>query len=123
MEAHGIYVATALPCFLKDMETKILKAKEADGPAFLHILCPCPTGWEFDPALGIEVSRLAYETGAWVLYESSEGKRTISRRPKERKPIEEYLKVQGRFSGLTVDQIKEIQKDVDDHFTALINDL
>jgi len=123
MEAHGIYVATALPCFLKDMEKKILKAKEADGPAFLHILCPCPTGWEFDPALGIEVSRLAYETGAWVLYESSEGKRTISRRPKERKPIEEYLKVQGRFSGLTADQIKEIQNDVDDHFTALINDL
>jgi pyruvate ferredoxin oxidoreductase alpha subunit len=119
MEAHGIYVATALPCFMKDMEKKILKAKDVDGPAFIHVLCPCPTGWSFDPALGIEMSRLAFETGAFILYESYKGKRTISRLPKERKPIDEYLKLQGRFSHLSADQIKEIQEDIDERFMEM----
>ncbi|MDY6969492.1 MAG: thiamine pyrophosphate-dependent enzyme [Spirochaetota bacterium] len=119
MEAHGIYVATALPCFLGDMEKKIKRAKEVNGPAFLHILAPCPTGWMFDTALGIEVARLAYETGSWILYESENGKRTISKIPKERKPVEEYLKLQGRFSHLTDEQIKEIQNDVDAHFNEM----
>jgi len=119
MEAHGIYVATALPSYLPDLEKKVLKAKEVDGPAFLHILCPCPTGWMFDPALGIEVSRLAFETGLWLLYESENGKRTISKLPKNRKPVEEYLKLQQRFAHLTPTQIGEIQKQVDKRFEDL----
>lgn len=119
MEAHGIYVATALPCFLGDLVKKIEKGKSIKGPAFIHVLCPCPTGWEFDPAISVKLSRLAFETGAWVLYEYENGKRTISRLPKERKPIEEYLKPQGRFSHLTPQQIAEIQKEVDQRFEAL----
>jgi pyruvate ferredoxin oxidoreductase beta subunit len=120
MEAHGIYVATALPCFPADVTRKIQKARDIDGPAFVHILCPCPTGWEFDPAIAIELSRLAYETGAWVLYEYEDGHRTINKVPKTRKPMEVYLKKQGRFSHLTQEQIREIQRIVDQRFDGLV---
>jgi pyruvate ferredoxin oxidoreductase beta subunit len=120
MEAHGIYVATALPCFPADVAKKIQKARDIEGPAFVHMLCPCPTGWEHDPAIAVELARLAYETGAWVLYEYENGQRTITRAPKTRKPIEVYLKKQGRFSHLTQGQIVEIQKAVDERFDELV---
>ncbi len=119
MEAHGIYVATALPCFPGDLVKKIEKANSIKGPAFVHVLCPCPTGWEFDPSISIQLSRLAFETGSWVLYEYENGERTISRLPKERKPVEEYLKLQGRFSKLTDEHLAVIQKEVDERFEAL----
>lgn len=119
MEAHGIYVATALPCFPADLFRKIRKARDIKGPAFVHILCPCPTGWEFDPSVAIELTKLAFETGLYVLYEYENGKRTISRMPKTKKPIEEYLSKQGRFSHLTPQHIMEIQRDVDKHFQEL----
>jgi len=119
IEAHGIYVATALPCFPNDLKKKIQKARDIDGPAFVHVLSPCPTGWEFDVSKSIEVARLAFETGSWILYESQNGKRTINRLPKERKPIIEYLKLQRRFSHLTEADIAEIQKEIDERFEAL----
>ncbi len=85
----------------------------------MHVLSPCPTGWEFDVSKSIEVARLAFETGSWILYESQNGKRTINRLPKERKPIIEYLKLQRRFSHLTEADIAEIQKEIDERFEAL----
>jgi pyruvate/2-oxoacid:ferredoxin oxidoreductase beta subunit len=39
--------------------------------------------------------------------------------PKERKPVEEYLKKQGGFSHLTKAQILQIQKEVDENFYQL----
>jgi pyruvate ferredoxin oxidoreductase beta subunit len=119
MEAHGIYVATALPCFPGDLVKKIEKGKNIKGPAFIHVLCPCPTGWEFDPAISVKLSRLAFETGAWVLYEYENDKRSISRLPRDRKPIEEYLKLQGRFSHLGPEDISQIQDIVDRRFEEL----
>jgi pyruvate ferredoxin oxidoreductase alpha subunit len=119
MEAHGIYVATALPCFPGDLVNKVQKGKSIKGPAFIHVLCPCPVGWEFDPSISVKLSRLAFETGAWVLYEYEDGVRTVSRLPKRRAPIKEYIKPQGRFSHLSPDQIAEMQKEVDKRFQAL----
>ena len=121
MEANGAaYVATASPSYLGDLRKKVEKAKDADGPAFIHILSPCPTGWEMDPALAIEIGKIAVQTGIWILYEWEDGKRTITRRPKKRKPIEEYLKPQGRFSHLTDSQIEEIRKSVDKRWQELV---
>jgi pyruvate ferredoxin oxidoreductase beta subunit len=119
--ANGaVYVATASTSYLPDLRKKVLKAKEADGPAFIHILCPCPTGWELDPALAIKVGKLAVETGSWILYESENGKRTITKAPKKRIPVKEYLNLQGRFSHLTDSQIAEIQTDVDKRWQELV---
>lgn len=118
--AHGdIYIATASPAYHDDMLKKVKKAKESNKPAFIHIMCPCPPGWEYDPAIGIEIGRLSVETGAVVLYEYDNGKLTVTRTPKTRKPIEEYLKKQGRFSHLSQAQIAEIQEQVDANFARL----
>ena len=71
------------------------------------------TGWEMDPALAIEIGKIAVETGLWILYESENGKRTITKQPKKKKSVDEYFKLQGRFSHVTDAQIQEIQKSID----------
>jgi pyruvate ferredoxin oxidoreductase beta subunit len=44
--AHGIpYVATASPSYLFDLFFKVRKAIETPGPAYVHVLSVCPTGW------------------------------------------------------------------------------
>jgi pyruvate ferredoxin oxidoreductase beta subunit len=98
---------------------KIRKAKSLNKPSFIHIICPCPPGWEYEPELGIEIARLGVETGTVVLYEYENGKTTVNYVPRKRKPVEEYIKKQGRFSRLTKAQIAQIQKEVDGNFYQL----
>jgi pyruvate ferredoxin oxidoreductase beta subunit len=118
--AHGdIYIATASSAFPEDLLRKIRKAKSLNKPSFIHIICPCPPGWEYEPELGIEIARLGVETGTVVLYEYENGKTTVNYVPRERKPVEEYIKKQGRFSRLTKAQIAQIQKEVDGNFCQL----
>jgi pyruvate ferredoxin oxidoreductase beta subunit len=122
VEAHeNVYAATAAPAYPQDLLRKIENAKKHKGPSFIHCIAPFPTGWEHDASLTIEIARLAVQTGFVVLYEYENGERTINRIPKRRKPIEEYLTKQGRFSHLTLEQIAEIQKDVDKRFEGLIS--
>jgi pyruvate ferredoxin oxidoreductase beta subunit len=118
--AHGdVYIATASVAYPDDLLKKAKKAKSLDKPSFLHIVCPCPPGWEYDPALGIEIARLGVETGATPLYEYEDGRVTMTKVPKVKKPVEEYLRKQGRFSHLTADEIAEIQEDIDRQFERL----
>ena len=118
--AHGdVYIATASAAYPNDMRKKLEKAKALDKPSFIHVICPCPPGWEYDPELGIEIARLAVETGSVVLYEYEDGKITVNKLPKVKKPVEEYLMKQGRFSHLTKAQIAEIQEEVDRNFAQL----
>jgi len=120
--AHGdIYIATASPAFPNDLKRKLKKAKGSDKPSFIHLNCPCPPGWEYDPALGIEIARLGVETRMVVLYEYEDGKVTINHIPKKKKPVEEYLTKQGRFSHLTEAEIIDIQRQVDANFHRLSN--
>lgn len=120
--AHGdIYIATASSAYPEDLLRKVKKAKSLNKPSFIHIICPCPPGWEYDPALGIEIARLGVETGMVVLYEYENGRTTVNLVPKERKPVEEYLKKQGRFSKITKAQTVEIQKEVDNNFNQLLS--
>jgi len=119
--AHGdIYIATASSAYPEDLLRKVRKARSLNKPSFIHIICPCPPGWEYDPALGIEIARLGVETGMVVLYEYENGKVTVNYVPEERKPVEEYLMKQGRFSQLTKAQIARIQKETDQHFRQLV---
>jgi len=118
--AHGdIYIATASTAYPEDLLRKVRKAKSLDKPSFIHVICPCPPGWEYDPELGIEIARLGVETGMVVLYEYENGKTTINVMPEEKKPVEEYLMKQGRFRHLTKKQIAEIQKETDKNFYQL----
>ncbi len=117
--AHGdVYIATASPAYPGDMRKKLKKAKSLNKPSFIHIICPCPPGWEYDPAVGIEIARLAVETRSFVLYEYEDGEITINKLPKK-KPVKEYLMKQGRFSHLSKAQIAEIQDELDENFNRL----
>jgi len=121
VEAHGnVYAATASPAFPQDLRRKIRKAKEAQKPSFIHIVCPCPTGWEFDGSKGIEVARLAVETHFFPLYEYDTGVVTVNQLGKEKAPVEKYLKMQGRFSHLKDRQIADIQNYVDQEYEELL---
>lgn len=112
--AHKIpYAAAASIGFIDDLKKKVLKAKQADGPAYVHIHVPCPTGWGFDPSLTIRLAKAAVETGAWLLYEIEKGERRLNRGIKKRKPLSEYVQLQGRFKHLSGQDIEKIQQEVE----------
>ena len=52
------------------------------------------------------------ETGVFPLYEVENGRYRLSMEP-ELRPVEEYLKPQGRFRHLTAEMIEKIQKKVE----------
>lgn len=119
------YVATASIGFIPDLKEKVKKALEKKNqPSFIHVECPCPLGWKFNPMKTIEIAKLAVKTGMWVLYEIHDGKFKISKPAGKRKPVEEYLKTQGRFAHLFKPPnkhiIKKIQTHVDDEWERLL---
>ncbi len=118
--AHDIpYCASASVANIPDLRKKVQKAKDADGPALLHIHTPCPTGWGFEPCLSIEVCRLAVQTGAWILYEYENGKVTINSKIKEFKPIADYLKLQRRFKGVSPEAAAAVENEVRNAYQRL----
>ena len=109
--AHNIpYVATANPSYPFDLAEKVKKAAKVKGPAYLHVYSACPTGWRLDPKLAIKIGRLAVQTGAFPLYEIENGKLTISVKTPELRPLQDYIKPQGRFRHLDDATIAEIEK-------------
>ena len=124
--AHHIpYAAQACISYPEDLFNKVRKAKDIKGPKYIEILAPCPPGWRFAMEKTVEMGSLAVETGAWALYEFENEKMTFNGRSKlilekkiDRKPIEEWIRYQGRFRHLFAPikddkSIKEIQDHVD----------
>lgn len=116
------YVATVIGSEPLDLARKIEKAKAMKGPRLIIALSPCPTGWDYDPMESAEIGHLAVKTGVWPLKEYENGVVTHSKIPRERLPVEDYLKKQGRFAHLFQPQrnevlIAEIQARVD-HYWA-----
>ncbi len=116
---HVPYVATASVGYPWDYVEKVKKAMEINGPCYIHVHCPCPTGWRYDPKLTIKLARLAVDTGAWILYEMEGGKIRVTFKPEKRRPVREYLKLQGRFAHLSETEIDEIQREVDSNCRKL----
>ncbi len=118
--AHDVpYVATASVAFIPDLRKKVQKALSVDGPSFLHVFSPCPTGWYFPSDMTIEMARLAVETGVFVLWEVENGdfnNLRVTRKIKNRKPVIEYLKLQRRFRHIVKNPelVEKIQKMVDE---------
>lgn len=109
--AHGIpYVATASIGFPQDIQRKVKKALSIKGPKYMQIHVPCPLGWQFAPQASVDVGKLAVETGLYPLFEYENGHLTGVRKIPP-KPVEEYLKAQGRFKHLlnNPDGIAQIQ--------------
>ena len=109
--AHDIpYVATACPSYFQDLMAKVEKGKAIQGPAYIQIFSVCPTGWRSPADLMIRIGRLAVQTGMFPLYEVENGKYKLSMDLPELKPVNDYLKLQGRFRHLSEDAIEEIQR-------------
>ena len=120
MAAHGIpYVATACVSHPQDLVAKVKKASEIKGPAYIHVLQPCATGWGYAPEKTIKLGKLAVDTHSWILYEIDHGMLNITVKPKDKKPVEEYLKVQKRFKHLGDAEIAFIQQFVDEQSREL----
>jgi pyruvate ferredoxin oxidoreductase beta subunit len=118
--AHNIpYVATACPSYPIDLVQKVKKAADIEGPAYVHILSVCPTGWRSAPELSIKLGRLAVETGVFPLYEVERGQYRLNIDFPKLKPIKEYIKPQGRFRHLTDGMIEEIEKRVHKEYEQL----
>ena len=119
--AHNIpYVATACPSYPFDLMSKVAKGAATRGPAYIHILNVCPVGWRCRPELTIKLGRLAVQTGIFPLYEVEDGRHKLSVHPAKLKPVQGYLKLQGRFRHLSEETITEIQHRVDREYTKLI---
>ena len=123
MVAHNVpYVATACHSYPIDFINKVKKARSVKGPAYIHCLAVCPTGWRSSSDTCIKLGRLAVETGFFPLYEVENGKyRLTIEMPKKLRPVEDYLKLQGRFRHLTPDQMKQFQDRVTLEYKKLMN--
>ncbi|MCY0859861.1 MAG: pyruvate synthase subunit PorB [Sulfolobaceae archaeon] len=127
MWAHKVpYIATASVGYPIDFIEKLKKAQQIKGFKYIHLHAPCPVGWRFDPGMTVEVAKLAVQTGMWILFEAENGKIRISptSRPyankKNRTPLEEYLKLQGRFEKVTPEMIKKMYEEIDNNWRILL---
>ena len=120
---HVPYAATASISHWRDLMTKVRKALSKNGPTFLHVIAPCTRGWRFDSEKTIRMARLAVETRLFPLYEVDGGVYKITFPVSSPKPVEEYLKFQGRFSHLfqpqNAGELEAIKKGVSENYRRL----
>lgn len=101
VQAHNIpYAAQTTFYHWADLLTKAEKAFNTKGPSYLNILSPCVLGWDYEPEQGIEIAKLAVETCIWPLSEVENGSYKLNYQPQDKKPLEDYLALQGRFKHL-----------------------
>ena len=112
MAAHNIpYAAQAAPSHFMDLMAKVQRALSVDGPSFINIMAPCPRGWRYDTRAGISLTRQGWKpvigrctsrSGSWKL----------SYRPRQKQPIEDWLRSRG-FRHLCrrgEEEIKQLQE-------------
>ena len=99
--AHEIpYVATATVADLRDLERKVTRAMSLHGARYLHVLVPCPLGWAAAPSETVHLARLAIESGIFPLFEAEHGDVTATTPIRRQVPVDEYLRLQGRYAHL-----------------------
>lgn len=128
---HLPYVCQASPGYFQDLIKKVETAMEIEGPKFMNTLSPCPRGWRHANDAAIRISKLAVDCCFWPLYEVRNDtyaltgqSKLIADGKKEKVPLVEYLKPQGRFKHLHAPKNKElldsIQEEVDRRWERLV---
>jgi pyruvate ferredoxin oxidoreductase beta subunit len=119
--AHNIpYVATATHGYPFDLMDKVRKAVATPGPAYIHVLSVCPTGWRSPTDTINRQARLAVQTGVFPLYEVENGVYRITVETPKLRPLADYLKAQGRFRHLSEDNVNRIQERVELEYQKLL---
>lgn len=120
---HIPYAAQASVSHWRDLTTKAEKAFAVDGPAFLNVMAPCPRGWRSASNKSIEIAKAGVMTGYWPLFEVDHGVWRMTVTPKDRLPVEEFLKTQGRFKHLfkpeNAELLAAVQAEVDRYWEYL----
>lgn len=111
MGAHRIpYAASLSLAHADDAMRKLRSALDLQGFRFLHVLAPCPTGWKSEPALGMELVRLAVRSGVFPVFEIFDGKRHVVNIEPDfsDEALDMYLSLQRRFqkSGLSAADLR-----------------
>lgn len=125
MAAHGSpYVAQVAPNKWKDMNQKIKRAIDAEGPSFINAMSACTTEWKFSSNMTVDMSDLAVDSLVFPLYEIVNGHELhITYRPKKVIPVRDYLAAQGRFKHLFKKEnehiIEQFQRDVNKKWEML----
>ncbi len=114
-----LYSATACPSHPFDLIEKVRKAWAANGSSFLHILCPCPVAWGYEPENSVKLARMAVETRIFPLYEIVDGYYTVTVDQPHARPVRDYLARQTRFSSVRGKKAEQLQSAVDTAFDAL----
>lgn len=122
---HIPYVCqTAAVGNMKDVYEKSEKAIYTKGPAFMNVLAPCPRGWQYNTPDLMEINKLAVESCFWPLYEVENGKYTVNYIPKNKIPVADFLKAQGRFKHLfkpgNEKLLVEVQAEIDKRWQDLL---
>ncbi len=126
MASHNLpYVCqTAAIGNMKDLYEKSEKALYTKGAAFMNVLAPCPRGWIYNTPDLMDLNKLAVETCFWPLYEIIDGKYILNYKPKNKLPVADFLKKQGRFKHIfkagNEFMIEEIQAEVDKRWDELL---
>lgn len=116
--AHGVkYLAQANVFYQDDLRRKVQKALAVDGPSFLLVLQPCTNEWKYPTSQYAHYGQMATETNFWPLYEIENGEYLLNYAPQDPRPVEDFLKGQGRFKHLFrkehAETLKEVQRRVD----------
>ncbi|RLF16248.1 MAG: pyruvate synthase subunit beta [Thermoprotei archaeon] len=120
MADHGApYVATASIGFPLDYVEKVMKASRMRGPKYIQVLCPCPVGWGFRESDTVKLARLAVDAKVWPLYEVEYGVLKVTYEPRKPKPLKEYIAPQRRFNHFTEEDIKELEKLIEEEWRLL----
>jgi len=124
--AHHIkYAAQANVAYLTDLKMKAKKAFALEGPRFLLVLQPCTNLWKYPTSEYVRIGKLATETNFWPLWEYFDGKYKINWATENPKPLEEFLKTQGRFKHLfkpgNEKVVAEMQEEADENWKRLAN--
>jgi|SRR3989338_1640023 len=118
--AHNCYSATANIAYPLDFIKKVQKAISINGPAYVQVFCPCVPGWKYPSNLTIEIAKKAFQSKITPLYEIENGVLKFTMKPGSVIPVKDYLKLQGRFKHLNEEEIKDVQKHIDEEWNKLI---
>jgi pyruvate ferredoxin oxidoreductase beta subunit len=112
------YIATVSPAYPMDLMRKFEEARLIKGPKMFLASAACPTGWHFDPARTGRLAKLEVDCGFFPLKKAIDGDVTHTVIKSKWRPVEEYLREQGRFRRLfepvrQEESIRLIQASVD----------
>ncbi len=118
------FVATVSAAYPLDLMDKVARAARQSGPRMFISLAACPPGWGIEAKDSVAVAKLAVDSGVWPLKETREGEVVHTIVPRQRKPVEEYLRTQDRYRALFEPArnepiLQQLQAEVDTYWAGV----